>query len=356
MVRSRRRRIDLAARWGVVVAAAVMLLAGAPAALAAPITLEGAAYQHMKAFMQDYDKAGFAKVVDCGGLRTYRSALAGVTIRVDSTLTPVAQYDPSTKTLTFSKDPRKVKGAGARAMGETVWHEVTHAIEDRHGDIGYFDSEAYAERNVDYMTFVTRNALPWLELLEKQAKKGVSAEKLKVIWDKYLSTMAEAAELPSTALYPPDLGLMKTWFGFRANADEVKALYLSGKALPGKQGANLRRALASSFSVKDWAGAWGTAERGGVLTLTVSGSSVTGVWQNPGWAKEFQGVVSADAGTITGTWLAAGSGSTWATMTFSIQLYHDVSRDQPWYFNGYVEYVDEYHPVPNRVSFGGWRQ
>jgi hypothetical protein len=240
---ARKRRTNRFLRWGLALAAAVMLLACAPAALAAPETLQGAAYGHMKVFMQDYDKAGFAPVVDCGATKIYRAALAGVTLTVDPTLTSVAQYDPTTKTLTFSRDPRKVKGASAAAMGETVWHEVTHVLEDQHGDIGYFDSEAYAERNVDYMTFVARNALPWLEQLEKQAKKGVSAEKLKVIWEKYLSKMAEAAKLPSTAQYPPDLELMKTWFGFRANPEEVKALYLSGKAFSGKQWANLRKAL-----------------------------------------------------------------------------------------------------------------
>jgi len=245
---ARDRRTSHALRWGVALAAALVLLVCAPAAFAAPTTLVGAAYEHMKVFMQDYDKAGFAPVVDCGDTKIYGAALAGVTLKVDPTLTSVAQYDPTTKTLTFSRDPRKVKGASAAVMGETVWHEVTHVLEDQHGDIGYFDSEAYAERNVDYMTFVARNALPWLEQLEKQAKKGVSAEKLKVIWEKYLSKMEESAKLPSTALYAPDLERMQTWFGFRANPEEVKALYLSGKAFSGKQWANLRTALTAPAS------------------------------------------------------------------------------------------------------------
>jgi len=294
----RNRSTSRAHCWAVVIAAALVLLVCAPAAFAAPTTLEGAAYEHMKVFMQDFDKAGFAQVVDCGGLTTYRSALAGVTIKVDPTLTAVAQYDPTTKTLTFSRDPRKVKGAGAIAMGETVWHEVTHAIEDAHGDIGYFDSEAYAERNVDYMTFVARNALPWLELLEKQAKKGASVEMLVAIWGKYQGKMAEAAKLPSTALYAPDLGLMKTWFGFRANPDEVKALYLSGKALPGKQGANLRTALA--LPPKSWDGEWETDL--GDVKLTQSGGSVTGFFgttgSSDGWRLE--GTPSVDGLTLTG--------------------------------------------------------
>ena len=224
-------------------AAALTLLACAPAAFAAPQTLVGGAYGLMKSYMQQDAKDGFAKVVDLGGSSTYRVMLNSLTVKVDPALKPVAQYDPKTKTLTFSKDPRKVKGAGKAAMGETVWHEVTHAIEDKHGDIGVFDSEAYAERNVDYMTYVVRSSLPWLEQMEKQAKAGASVTKLGQYWQKYLASMAAAAKLPSTTAYPPDLGLMRTWFGFRANPDEIKTLYLTDKAFSDKKWANLRKAL-----------------------------------------------------------------------------------------------------------------
>ena len=234
------------------VAAALTLLTCAPAAFAAPQTLVGGAYGLMKNYMQQDAKDGFAKVVDLGGSSTYRVMLNSLTLKVDPALKPVAQYDPKTKTLTFSRDPRKVKGAGKAAMGETVWHEVTHAIEDKHGDIGVFDTEAYAERNVDYMTYVVRSALPWLEQMEKQAKAGASVKKLGQYWGKYLASMAAAAKLPSTTAYPPDLTLMRTWFGFRANPDEIKTLYLTNKAFSGKRWAKLRKALGdTSLAVGD---------------------------------------------------------------------------------------------------------
>jgi hypothetical protein len=340
-------------RRGVWCAAALVLLACAPSALAAPKTLQGAAYEQMKTFMQAFDKDGFAEVVDLGAAKTYKATLAGLTLEVDPMLKGVAQYDPKTKTLTFSKDPRKLTGAAKVAMGETVWHEVTHAIEDAHGDIGYFDNEAYAERNIDYMTYVARSALPWLEQLEKQAKKGASVEKLKALWQKYLKAMDAAGKLPSTTQYPPDLGLMKTWFGFAAAPADIKAAYLSGKALPGKQGANLRKALAAGFKPEDWAGVWSTWNMWGDLTLTVSGSSVTGVWQYSADADQFQGTISPDGGTMTGSWLE--DTNLWAgpehyVYVFAVQL----SNEPPdsWTFSGY------FHNESNstQTPWEAWRQ
>jgi hypothetical protein len=235
--------------WGVAIAAAVMLLACAPAALAAdppapPRTTHGAAYEHMKGFMTSYDKYGFAKPVDFGALEAYRRRLAGLRFKVDSKLKPYAQYDPKTKTITFSKDPRKVPPNLSYDFGETTWHEVTHAFEDQHGDSGVFDSEAYRERNVDYMTHVVDMALPVLAQMERMAKDGASVEKLREKWKSYLERMADAYALPSTKVYPPDLELMRDWFGFKADPKAVKNYYLTGKAFKGKKWDNLRMALA----------------------------------------------------------------------------------------------------------------
>ncbi len=283
---------------GVMLAAVVLLFAAAPAVFAAPApahaqTVVGAAYGHLRKFMGDFDKDGFAKVVDLGKTDIYRDTLAGLEIKIDPTLSAVAKYDPVTKTITFSKDPRTLKPSDSMAFGETAWHELTHAIEDQHGDMGVFDSEAYAERNVDYMTFITRDALPVLEIMERQAKAGASAAKLKAYWDRFLVEVADASKLPSTSAYPPDLALMHTWFGFSADPDGIRNLYLTDKAFAGKKWANLRAAL----SQVDWSGEW--------LSFTFSpvsfhqvGSTVTG--DSTQWDVHWSGTASGNILTGTG--------------------------------------------------------
>lgn len=259
-------------------AAALALLGCATPASAATGTVESSAARQMYEFMDQFDGAGFSRATDLGGSRLYGNTLGRLTLKVDPALKAVALYDPVTKTITFSVDPRKVKASESMAFGKTVWHEVTHAIEDVHGDIGVFDNPEYAERNIDYMTHVADVALPVLERLEKQAKAGASVEKLRTYWEKYLQYMADAAKLPSTTQYPPDLALMRSWFGFRADPQTIKALYLSGKVLPGKQGENLRKAL--SLQEHTWTGRWSTNTALGDMVLTQSGSSVTGYMAN----------------------------------------------------------------------------
>jgi hypothetical protein len=307
----RSRRTSRVLRWGVVIVAAVTLLACAPAAFAAapaaPKAIHVAADKLMRSYMQQYDKDGFAAVVDYGKRAVYKTCLAGLKLRVDPALKPLAKYDPKTKILTLSKDPRKVKGSESSAWGRIVWHEVTHALEDQHGDIGFFNSEAYAERNIDYMMYVGRNAVAWLGHMETQAKAGASAEKLRDYWQKYLSDMEYAANLVSATGYPPDLTLMLTWFGFKANADEIKALYLTDKAFSGEKWANLRAALI------EWTGTW-VIDRESMphLTLTQTGSVVNGVWGVPPVSGDvyqpLHGTLSADGMTLTADWTALTTG------------------------------------------------
>ncbi|MCX6363693.1 MAG: DUF1566 domain-containing protein [Actinobacteria bacterium] len=228
-----------------------MLLACAPAALAAPKTLKDTCSELLTICMQQYDTNGFAKVVDYGNLKGYQETLGFLKVVVDPDLPPsaidgrppIALYDPKTKTLAFSEDPRRPPNAAARRdLSKTVWHEMTHALEDRNGDIGVFNSAAYADRNTYYMAAAVA-ALQWLNELERNAEAGYSIEKLKATWEKYLEKMKGAENLPETLAYPPDLKLMRKWFGFRENPDEIKALYLTNKAFSGKKWANLRKAL-----------------------------------------------------------------------------------------------------------------
>jgi hypothetical protein len=234
-----RTRVALAVAVPVGVA---MVLVAPPAS--AELSLQGAAYKVLKKYMTAYDDAGFAKVVTIGDLKTYRNTLSSVQVAVDPSLKAVAVYDPATNTIKFSKDPRKIAGSDQLGAGETVWHELTHAIEDAHGDIGVFDKEAYAERNVDYMTSITRTALPWLEQMEKRAEKGVAPAKLAPFWAKFMESVAAAAKLPSTSQYPVDPTALQQWFGFAVNPAAIQQLYQSGKALPGKAG----KALSAVFN------------------------------------------------------------------------------------------------------------
>jgi hypothetical protein len=224
---------------------------------------------------------------------------------VDPKLDAVARYGPEKNVIYISKDPRKVKASESAAWGETAWHEVTHALEDRHGDDFTSSDKLYQDRNTWYMTHVVRSALPWLDQLEQRAKAGASVDQLKDLWAKYLGEMENALKLPETLKYPPDLALMKRWFGFRANADAVRNLYLTSKAFSGTQWENLRKALAApSFKASDWAGVWsGYYMPFGKLTLTVSGSSVSGVWEYGSKNDHFEGTIGADATTMTGSWL-----------------------------------------------------
>jgi len=295
---------------GVCTAALVLTLVGTGSALAAPKTLHAAAYQSMKDYMQQYDKDGFAKVVDLGSTVAYRKKLAGLRIIVNPKLVPVAQYDPNSNTLTFSKDPRKEM---SRDTGRTVWHEVTHAFEEQHGDIGIFDSAAYAERNIEYMTLVADSALMQLEIMERNAKNGATAEALRANWQNYLKQMATAAKV--TPDYPPDFALLKSWFGFDVNADSIQKMYLTDKAFAGDQWKNLRAALA----VADWSGQWTTnwSHIFPTVALAVTGSNVTGTWISPDpletW-EPLKGTLSQDGRTLTATWKATTVGLDPTTM------------------------------------------
>jgi hypothetical protein len=261
---------------------------------AATPTVQGSAYAHLKRFMTDFDKAGFSKVVDIGSLTIYRTTLSSITIKVDTSLKAVAKYDPNTNTITFSKDPRKVKSSQSLAFGETVWHELTHAIEDAHGDIGFFDNAAYAERNIDYMTHIVRVALPLLERMESKAKGGSKAATLEKYWRLFIKQVEAAAALESTKKYPPNFEIMREWFGFKVYPDQIKDTYLTDKAFSSKKWAQLRKALKGE--PLSWTGEWET--NWGSMSLSQSGTAVTGAYTHD------SGKISATASglTITGRW------------------------------------------------------
>ena len=330
-VQNRFRHLAPAALVLIVVCLA-FIAAFASQSLAATPTVKGAAYGLLKKFMSEYDGTGFSKVVKIGKLATYKTTLnEDVAVRIDPNLSAVAQYDPQTKTITFSKDPRTVKSSDSMAFGETVWHELTHAIEDAHGDIGALNTEAYAERNVDYMTYVIRIALPNLEKMESKAKGGSKAAKLDPYWDKFIKKLGNASALTSSAGYPPDLETMREWFGFQVDPEQIRAMYLTNKAFSSKKWAELRKALKKEPHT--WTGEWDSPSWGwmsmtqsgssvtgfyehddGKLSGTVSGKILTGRWSEsptyagPNDAGPMVLTMAADGKSFTGTWLYDGGG------------------------------------------------
>lgn len=309
---------------------AVALLAAAPPGSAVPAraTVKGSAYGHLKTLLTQYDSTGFSRVTKIAGLVTFRRALAGVHVKVDRTLKPIALYDPTAKTITFSRDPRKLPKKLVLDFGETVWHELVHAIEDSHGDIGVFDSTNYAERNVEYMAQVVNVAFPKLRNLERLARRGASTATLARTWQSFVTSMESAAQDAVSNGYPADLGLLSSWFGFSASLGTIKSYYLSGKFLHGKAGENLRAAIRGDTAPPppaspSWAGTWNT--NWGVMVLTQNGSSVTGTFTSDG---KLTGTVNGIQ--LSGQWSDGPNRGPAETGTFTARITSDKSFVFSW--------------------------
>jgi hypothetical protein len=193
-------------------------------------TLQGASYQLLKDQLTKYQTSKFSKVTSLGNLETYRLALSSITVVVNTKMKAQALYDPVKNILMISQDPRKIISLPPKSRAgwaDTVWHEVTHRIEDQHGDIGVFDSKLYAERNVDYMTHIA-NAMYILQRLEQKANAGTSQAELKKLWDLFVREHGAASKLESTKKYPPNVKTLQTWTGFKVNIAEIKKFYAAG--------------------------------------------------------------------------------------------------------------------------------
>lgn len=279
----------------------------------APKTIQANAYKHLQNFMGQYDKAKFSAVVKLGNIETYRSQLSDINIKVDTKLKANAMYDPSSNTLYLSKDPAQVKTTESLSMGETVWHELTHKIENENGDIGIFDSKNYAERNIEYMTYVAGVALPILQKMESD--KNASNQKIQEYWNLFVKKMTESNKLPELTEYPPDFALMEKWFGFKVDQEAIKKFYLSGKA-----GTTIKNAIATIPLPANFTGSWesnfgviimtqtGTTVSGtyshdvGSLTGTVTGNVLKGTWVESDDKGTFTFTLSADGKSFKGSW------------------------------------------------------
>lgn len=273
-------------------------------------TLQAQTYGFLKKFMTSFDSSKFSKVVDLGSLSTYRSELSSAKIVVDPKLKSLALYDPSTKTIYLSKDPKKVSSDDSLKFGQTIWHELTHKIEDSHGDIGFADSQAYAERNIEYMTYIADVALPVLERMEKDKK--ASPETIKKRWEYFLKKVSQVKSLPEIKEYPPDAALMAKWFGFKFDVKKIESFYKKGGG-----GSLIKEALSSSgsqgspspspVSTASLLGDWNINANNyvGILHITSqTGASFSGTVNiDPGATEQLEnGLIAGNKVTFTRMW------------------------------------------------------
>lgn len=258
-------------------------------------TTEAKSYALLKQFMDQYSKAGFSKVVKLGDSIKYREALTSVKIVINPKLGSVGVYDPNSKTITLSIDPQKATNDQSLYLGQTIWHELTHRLEDMNKDKD--GDKLYNERNIEYMTNIVDAALPVLIQMEKKSNEGLTGSKLTAYWTKFLSRIESAKKLEETKKYPPDLKLMEKWFGFKVNINEIEKMYTDGKAsLSSKSSLNIQKAFKATKITINWSGTW--SSDWGNLVLTQKGNTVTGSYSHD--SGKIQGTVSGN--TLIGTW------------------------------------------------------
>lgn len=214
--------------------------------------------------------SAYTKAVRLWSLSFYREAFNNlVSIVVDPEMKDAGVYTCGTYEVRIPKDPRGSLTTGEReSLGETVWHELTHAIEDRHGDCGALDTYMYQERHVDYMSQVNWKALPKLERMESYAREGRSVGAVRAMWLDFINEMEWAYIRSGMGVYPKSMANLMPWFGFSVHVERIRKHYASGKALKGAAGTLLKRAVSAEppdpedvggtdWTVYDWfTGSW----------------------------------------------------------------------------------------------------
>ncbi len=202
-----------------------------------------ASYRCLKGYLAAASGHRFSTWTSRGSQDIYRSTLAGLVIEVNpSKLRGTANAQYLDGVVTLRKDPRTLTAAECRDLGTTLWEEVSHAIEDSHGDVGWFQDEDRREARVDYMLEMDET-WPILERLEMKARKGAKAKELATLWKLYTKKVRKATQKAVSRGYQPDRKQLREWFGWEMNPLTIKRNYKSGKFLPGPQGEELRKAL-----------------------------------------------------------------------------------------------------------------
>ena len=179
-----------------------------------------------------YEAYAFNSAIEVLNVNTYREAARNVIYRNGTGNSYMDDVVTLSSTL-----PRTFNTPGSISMWSYV-HELTHKIEDDHGDIGYTAgitqySVAYGERNIEFMESILGNAIPVLIQFEADvAKKDyVQAE---VRWKTFIRYYEEAIQAKhyeeADASFAPDFSLMKTWMGFDVDRHAIEAYYRSGSA------------------------------------------------------------------------------------------------------------------------------
>lgn len=292
--------------------ACVMLLPSVTIATPYASSIPTQTLTHLKAYMNRYEKTKFNAVIKVGNIDIYKAALADVQVVIDSKLKTKAMYDADNNKLLLQKHPAKVSKTESVGVGEAVWSSLTRKIENEKDEMGALEGQAYVERNVKYMTYVIKNALPVLEKME--VDKKADAAKLTKYWDLFIKKMDEASALPEVKQYAVDSAALQDWFGYKVSSDDILSHYLNGAA-----GVNIKTALAGKVMV-NWSGTWNTEfgvmtlkqtgskvtgqyEYGdGVLNGSVSGGKLSGNWKENDDEGTFEFLIANDGQSFTGTW------------------------------------------------------
>lgn len=188
-----------------------------------------AAIDAYAAYYEDY---AFSAAIQVLEKSTYQAAARDVTFKDgngNSYLDGIVTID---RTL-----PRTFGVPSSVSMWSYI-HELTHKIEDDHGDIGYTSgitqySIAYGERNIEFIESVLGKAIPVLIQFEADVarKDYVQAE---VRWKAFVRYYENAIQAKfyeqANASFAPDFKLLKEWMGFDVDRYAIETHYRSGNA------------------------------------------------------------------------------------------------------------------------------
>lgn len=278
-------------------------------------TMRDAAENLVSDYMTRFDNYAFSK----SGAATmcskdkYMNALANVDVVYDPNLKKAnAEYRPGYVSKLTGENVRGqiiikhdiVKNPNVQGMSETLWHELTHAIEDQNGDFDNPNSGdvKYDERNIEYMEQCI-TAMDMLRSLELGAGKNEDYETLKTRYEKFIKQFDNAKNLEVTKAYPADEALLRGWFGFSLRPDKVMEYYASGAA-----GENLKKFAVEYSDEKRGVGGSGSKGRfpakdhfnGMSITYSVSGVKVDKVEDVEGFTtvRYLEGT-AANSGSVT---------------------------------------------------------